>query len=43
LFRARDCDTDHYLVVEKVRDRLVVGKQIMHRIHMERITLKILK
>ncbi|PNF36586.1 hypothetical protein B7P43_G15045 [Cryptotermes secundus] len=27
LFRAADCDTDHYLVVAKVRERLAVSKQ----------------
>jgi hypothetical protein len=26
-FRARDCDTDHYLVVARVRERLAVNKQ----------------
>ena len=26
-FRGADCDTDHYLVVAKVRERLAVGKQ----------------
>jgi hypothetical protein len=26
-FRAADCDSDHYLVVEKVRERLEVSKQ----------------
>jgi hypothetical protein len=26
-FRAADCDTDHYLVVEKVGERLAVSKQ----------------
>jgi hypothetical protein len=26
-FRAADCDTDHYLVVAKVRERLAVSKQ----------------
>ena len=27
-FRGADCDTDHYLVVAKVRERLAVRKQI---------------
>jgi hypothetical protein len=26
-FRAEDCDTDHYLVVTTVRERLAVSKQ----------------
>ena len=26
-FRGADCDTDHYLVVAKVRERLAVRKQ----------------
>jgi hypothetical protein len=26
-FRAADCNTDHYLVVAKVRNRLAVSKQ----------------
>jgi len=26
-FRGADCDTDHYLVIVKVRERLTVGKQ----------------
>jgi hypothetical protein len=26
-FKAADCDTDHYLVVAKVRERLTVNKQ----------------
>jgi len=25
-FRGADCDTDHYLVIAKVRERLAVGK-----------------
>jgi hypothetical protein len=31
-----------YLVVAKVRERLAVSKQTVHRIHMERFNLKIL-
>ncbi|PNF31089.1 hypothetical protein B7P43_G16088 [Cryptotermes secundus] len=42
-FRPADCDTDHYLVVGKVRERLAVSKQTMHRVHMERFNLKKLK
>jgi hypothetical protein len=30
LFRIADCDTDHYLVVPKVRERLAVNKQTTH-------------
>ena len=26
-FMGADCDTDHYLVIAKVRERLAVGKQ----------------
>jgi hypothetical protein len=39
-FRAADCDSDHYLVVAKVRERLTVNKQRSHRFHMERYNLK---
>ncbi|PNF35344.1 hypothetical protein B7P43_G02564 [Cryptotermes secundus] len=39
-FRAADCDTDHYLVVAKVRERLAVSKQTTHTVHMERFNLK---
>ncbi|PNF13776.1 hypothetical protein B7P43_G12836 [Cryptotermes secundus] len=38
-FRTADCDTDHYLVVAKVRERLAVSKQT-HRVQMERFNLK---
>ncbi|PNF26840.1 hypothetical protein B7P43_G17388 [Cryptotermes secundus] len=39
-FRAADCDTDHCLVVAKVRERLAASKQTTHRVHMERFSLK---
>jgi hypothetical protein len=40
LFRAADCDTDHYLVVTKVRERMAVSKETMHSVRMERFNLK---
>jgi hypothetical protein len=39
-FRAADCDTDHYMVVARVRERLAVSKQRAHTVHMERFDLK---
>jgi hypothetical protein len=39
-FRGADCDTDPYLVLIKVRERLAVSKQITHSVHMERLNLK---
>jgi hypothetical protein len=42
-FRIAGCDIDHCLVVAKVRERLAVSKQTMHRFHMERSNLKKLK
>ncbi|PNF24852.1 hypothetical protein B7P43_G12922 [Cryptotermes secundus] len=38
-FRAADCDSDHYLVVAKDRERLAVSKK-QHTVHMERSNLK---
>jgi hypothetical protein len=34
------CDTDHYLAVAKVKERLAVNKQRSHRFHMEMFNLK---
>jgi hypothetical protein len=39
-YKAADCDTDHYLVVAKVTERLAVNKQKSHIFHMERLNLK---
>jgi hypothetical protein len=39
-FRTTDCDTDHYLVVAKIRERIAVNKQGSHKFHMERFNLK---
>jgi hypothetical protein len=39
-FREADSDTDHYLVVAEVRERLAVSKQIKHRVQMERFNLE---
>jgi hypothetical protein len=33
-FKATDCDTDHYLMVAKVKDRLATSKQRSQRFHM---------
>jgi hypothetical protein len=37
---AADCNTGHYLVVAKDRERLAVNKQRLHIFHTERINLK---
>jgi hypothetical protein len=34
-YRASDCDTDHYLEVAKVRERLAMNQQRSHRFHMD--------
>jgi hypothetical protein len=39
-FRAADCDSDHYLVVAKFRERLAVNKQRSQRFDLERFNLK---
>jgi hypothetical protein len=39
-FRGADCDSDRYLVVAKVRERLAVGKQLVKKMDVERFNLK---
>jgi hypothetical protein len=39
-FREADCDTDHYLAVAKVRERLAVSKRAAEKIDMERFNVK---
>jgi hypothetical protein len=42
-FRAADCDSDHYLVIAKFRERLAVIKQRSHRFDIEKFSLNKLK
>jgi len=35
-----DCDTDHYLVAAKVKERLTVGKQAVQEFDVERFNLR---
>ena len=39
-FRGSDCDTDHYLVIAKVRERLTVGKPAAQRFDWQQFNLR---
>jgi hypothetical protein len=39
-FRGADCDSDHYLVVGKVKERLAVSKRMVKKMDVERFNLK---
>jgi hypothetical protein len=39
-FRRADCDTDQYLVVAKIRERLAMSKRPVNKTDMDRFNLK---
>ena len=40
IFRGADCDTDHYLMVAKVRERLAVSKKAAQNFDVERFNVR---
>jgi len=40
IFRGADCATDHYLLIEKVRQRVVVNKQAVQKFDGERLCFR---
>jgi hypothetical protein len=39
-FKGADCDTDHYLVVAKVKEKIAVSKQVAQMFDVEKFNLK---
>jgi hypothetical protein len=39
-FRGADCNNDHYLVVEKLRERISISERAAQKFHMQRLDLK---
>jgi hypothetical protein len=39
-FRGADCDTNHYLIVAKLMEKILVSKRVRQNFHLERFDLK---